>query len=88
MTIENQIFARCGTINRDIIQFDAGLFFRNLLLFDNFILETIRLKKFHHLVNHIGFEQTIELLNYKHIKIRCMASSIESLGQSVVFGIV
>jgi hypothetical protein len=86
MTIENQILSRCGIIENENMQFDVGLFFRNLLLFDNFILDSIRLKEIPYLVNYIGFDQTVELLKYKHFKIRCMALSIGSVGQTSVLG--
>lgn len=86
MVIENQIFSRCVTIEHETIHFDVGLFFRNLLLFDDFILDSTRLKEFPHLVNLIGFDQTEELLKYKHFKIRCMALTIGSVGQSAFLG--
>ena len=86
MAIENQILSRSGTIENEVFQFDIGLFFRHLLLFDNHILDSIRLKELPHLVNKIGFNQTVELLKYKNFKIRCMALSIGSVGQTLVLG--
>jgi len=86
MGIDKQIFSKCGTAEDEIVHFDVGLFFRNLLLFDNFILDSIRLKEFPHLVNLIGYDQTVELLKYKHFKIRCMALAIGSVGQTKVLG--
>ena len=86
MGIDKQIFSKCGTVEDEIMHFDVGLFFRNLLLFDNFILDSIRLKEFPHLINLIGFDQTVALLKYRHFKIRCMAQSVGSVGQTEVLG--
>jgi uncharacterized small protein (DUF1192 family) len=55
----------------DDIDFDVGLFFRRLLLFDTYFMHTIRLMEFPHLVRLIGYEGVIDILNSGLLKLDC-----------------
>lgn len=82
----NTLLSRCSEANGDDINFDAGLLFRNLLLFDTYILNSIRLKELPILVEKIGYDQITELIKHKSFKIRCNATSTGSVGQATVLG--
>ena len=86
MDIETRLMGRCGHIEKDAIKADIGLLFRNLLLFDVYILDSVRLQEFPHLLRVLGYEQTLELINYQALKIRCDALTIGSVGQTAVLG--
>jgi hypothetical protein len=56
---------------RDIIvKLDLGGFVRRLLLFDTYVLYSVRLKEIPELVGHFGFEGTISLLSSGALEIR------------------
>jgi hypothetical protein len=57
---------------RDIkVKLDAEGFIRRLLLFDNYILYSVRLKEIPELVRHFGYEGTLALLSSGALEIRC-----------------
>ncbi|HEV1995417.1 MAG TPA: hypothetical protein VGR03_13890 [Candidatus Acidoferrum sp.] len=57
---------------RDIsVALDVGGFVRRLLLFDTYILYSVRLKEIPELVRHFGFQGTMDLLSSGALEIRC-----------------
>lgn len=73
MDINKRIHGPCGVrlTTSDDIRFDAELFFRRLLLFDVYFLETIRFWEFPHLVKMIGYDAIIQILKSNILKIDC-----------------
>lgn len=53
------------------VTLDVESFVRRLLLFDTYVLYSIRLKEIPELVRHFGFEGTLALLSSGAIEIRC-----------------
>lgn len=61
-----------NTSNRDIsITLDLAGFVRRLLLFDTYILYSVRLKEIPELVRHFGLEGTLAMLSSGALEIRC-----------------
>src|SRR5579859_2654021 len=57
---------------RDIsVELDVESFVRRLLLFDTYILYSVRLKEIPELVRHFGYSGTLELLKSGALEIRC-----------------
>ncbi|HXN24597.1 MAG TPA: hypothetical protein VOA41_17815 [Candidatus Dormibacteraeota bacterium] len=57
---------------RDIgVELDVEGFIRRLLLFDSYILYSVRLKEIGELVRHFGYEGTLMLLSSGALEIRC-----------------
>jgi hypothetical protein len=57
---------------RDIsVKLDVEGFIRRLLLFDTYILYSVRFKEIPELVRHFGYEGTLALLNSGALEIRC-----------------
>lgn len=57
---------------RDIsVALDVSGFVRRLLLFDTYILYSVRLKEIPELVRHFGFQGTMDLLSSGALEIRC-----------------
>jgi hypothetical protein len=63
----------------DDVDFDVGLFFRRLLLFDTYLMHTIRLMEFPHLVRMVGYEGVIDILNSGVLKIDCDATILAEI---------
>ncbi|OCC16386.1 hypothetical protein DBT_0203 [Dissulfuribacter thermophilus] len=83
MSLKEKIIARCVKDyagNEPII--DVGSIFLKLLLFESFILDSIRLKEFKVLVEAIGIEQTLLLLDSGILKINCDPLTIGQTGQA------
>ena len=66
------------------VEVDVGNILRRLLLFDTYILKTIRLKEFPEIVRRLGFEATLHLLSSDAFKIHCDALSTGQTGQATV----
>ena len=58
---------------------------RRLILFDQFILNSVRLKEFPELIRRLGFEGTRELLSAGLIEVRCECLQMSQVGQSGLF---
>ncbi len=57
---------------RDItVALDVGGFVRRLLLFDTYVLYSVRLKEIPELVRHFGFQGTMDLLSNGALEVRC-----------------
>jgi len=65
----------------DDVDFDVGLFFRRLLLFDTYFMHTIRFTEFPHLVRLIGYEGVIEILNSGLLKLDCDTTALAEISQ-------
>lgn len=57
---------------------------RRLLLFDTYILQSIRLREFPAIVAGLGYGQTMELLSSNALKLHCDALTIGQVGQLAV----
>lgn len=85
--LHDNIYGRCANIlgnSNDQIEFDIDLFLQRILLFENFTLETIRLKEIPLLAEKIGIDGLILLLECDFFKIHCEALSIGQIGQTSV----
>jgi len=57
---------------RDItVTLDVESFIRRILLFDTYILYSVRLKEIPELVRHFGYEGTLTLLSSGALEVRC-----------------
>ena len=63
------------------IDFDIGLFFRRLLLFDTYFMRTNRFMEFPHLVRLIGYKGVIDILKSGLLKLDCDATVLAEISQ-------
>lgn len=63
---------------------DVGGILRRLLLFDTYILKSIRLREFPAIVDRLGFDETIELLRSGALRIHLDALTVAQTGQATV----
>ena len=63
---------------------DVGGILRRLLLFDTYILKSIRLREFPTIVERLGFDATIELLRSGALRIHLDALTVAQTGQLTV----
>lgn len=86
MDIQNSIYSRFAVIGKtnDDIVIDVNGFITRLLLFDKYIVDSIRLQDIPQLVKNFGLDGLIELLNSGALKIHCDALSIGQVGQATV----
>ncbi len=59
---------------------------RQLLLFDQYVLASVRLQEFPHLLGCLGFAGLRDLLNSRLLEVRCECIQIAQVGQSGLFG--
>lgn len=83
MDIRKRIHGPCGarlpTMNE--MDFDIGLFLRRLLLFDTYILDTMRFMEFPHLVKFLGYDAVLEILKSDFFKIDCNPTALAEVSQ-------
>jgi len=72
--------------NGEITDVDVDGLVRRLLLFDKYVLVSVRLQEFPHLVRHLGYEGLRDLLFEKLIEIRCECLQLAEMGQAGMFG--
>ena len=65
----------------DEVAVDLGALVRRLILFDRYILQTIRLKELPHFVRTFGYNGTLVLFQSGLVDIECDAGSIAQVGQ-------
>lgn len=65
---------------------DVDGLLQRLLLFDNYVLVSVRLQEFPHLVRHLGFAGLRDLMFGRLIEIRCECIQLAEMGQSGMFG--
>src|SRR5437588_9466656 len=68
------VIARNGEVGG--VDFDSLI--ERLLLFDGYVLRTVRLKEIPFLVRGLGYDQTLELLNSGLIQLQCEVTQIGS----------
>jgi hypothetical protein len=66
--------------------FDMGGLVRRLLLFDKYIVVSIRLQEFRYLAQHLGYARTRDLFDSGLIEIRNECVQMGDLGRSGLFG--
>lgn len=98
MSIRDRLLAPCATLlpdEDDVVTVDIGAVVRRLLLFDTYVLESIRFLETRALVEAFGFDGLLKLLGSGALKIRCqvctlghfppaMSSETEALGQGLL----
>ncbi|MDD5051710.1 MAG: hypothetical protein PHO27_03125 [Sulfuricurvum sp.] len=83
MDIQNRLIARSAElIDQNSIRFDFDVFLQRLLLFETYILDSIRLKEIPYLIDCFGYEGLIKLLDANIFKIQATANSIGQIGQT------
>lgn len=70
----------------DVVGADVAGIIRRLLLFDQYVLSSIRLKEFPFLASRIGYTGLRDLLKAGMIQIRCECLQIAQIGQSGLLG--
>src|ERR1700683_2880428 len=60
---------------------------RQLLLFDQYVLVSVRLQEFPHLLRHLGYAGLRDLLSASLLEVRCECVQIAQVGQSGLFGV-
>lgn len=86
MGMIDRLLSRCGQANQDNTKvcLDPGTFFRNLLLFDTYVLDSIRLLEFLELSKIIGYGQLRALLGSGALRIEVDALTVGQTGQCTV----
>jgi hypothetical protein len=86
MILNNRLIGRSATLHPKSgdVEVDVGCIFRKLILFDTFILSSIRLKEIPEIVRRIGYESTLQLLNSKAFRIYCDIQTVGQTGQLTV----
>ena len=86
MVSQNRLLASSATSIPETknVNVDVGGILRRLLLFDTYILNSIRLKEFPEIVKRLGFDVTLQLLSSEAFKIHCSAQSTAQTGQATV----
>lgn len=69
-----------------VIDVDVSTLIRRLLLFDKYVLVSVRLGEFPLLARYFGYEGLRDLLAAKLIEIRCECLQLGQMGQSGMFG--
>ena len=85
MDFRNRLFASAAKVkseDREQTEFFAAEFLERLILFEEYILESIRLKEIPHLVQLFGNSPVLELLKSGKLKIYCDAVTMGSTGQA------
>ncbi len=70
------------TPGSDVVDTDVGALIRRLLLFDKVTVESIRLKEIPWLINAVGADGLIELLDSGALEIVCDALTVGQIGQA------
>jgi hypothetical protein len=71
---------------RTVVDVDVDGLIRRLLLFDKYVLASVRLKEFPLLAKYLRFEGLRDLLAAKLIEVRCECLQLAQVGQSGQFG--
>jgi hypothetical protein len=69
-----------------VIDVDLGGLVRRLLLFDKYVLTSVRLQEFPILARRLGYGPLKDLLDARLIEIRCESLQLTQIGQSGLFG--
>jgi hypothetical protein len=71
---------------RKVVDVDIEGLVRRLILFDKYVLVSVRLQEFPMLVKHLGYEGLRDLLSAKLIEIRCECMQLAQTAQSGMLG--
>jgi hypothetical protein len=84
MDIRKRLIAPCARITTDHEnpEVDLGGFALNLLLFEKYILKSVRLLEIPHLVRAFGYDATRALLKSNALDVKCDARTGAQIGQS------
>lgn len=72
--------------NGEVVGVDAEGLVRRLILFDSYVLNSVRLQEFPLLATSLGYEGLRDLLSSKMIEIRCECLQMAQVGQAALFG--
>jgi len=86
MNITSRLLSRCATFsgNSEIPNVDVGAVARRLLLFDTYILESVRMSEMPRLIQAFGPSGLTTLLDAGVLRVQCQAVSIADVGQSTL----
>ena len=70
----------------EVIDVDVEGLVRRLILFDKYVLVSVRLQEFPLLVKHLGYEGLRDLLSAKLIEVRCECMQLAQMAQSGMLG--
>jgi hypothetical protein len=70
----------------EVTDVDVNGLVRRLLLFDRYVLISVRLQEFPHLVKYLGYEGLRDLLFARLIEVRCECLQVTNVAQSGLFG--
>ncbi len=70
----------------EVVGIDVPGLVRRLLLFDQYVLFSVRLEEFPYLASELGFEGLRSLLEARILEVRCECVQIAQVGQSGFFG--
>jgi hypothetical protein len=87
MDFRNSLIAPCAIQseeNRDVLDVDLAALVTRLLLFDKYILQSIRLLEFPEIVKVCGLGGTLDLLSSKALKLQCDVATFGQTGQLAV----
>lgn len=86
MSPVSRLLSNCGNVKWDNGQekfyLSIGTFLRQLILFDEIIVQSVRLKEFGPLIDLFGFKSVMSLLDSGAIRLRCEALTIGEAGQT------
>jgi hypothetical protein len=71
---------------RTVVEVDLDGLIRRLLLFEKYVLVSVRLQEFPLLAKHLGYEGLRDLLSANLIEIRCECLQLAQMGQSGFLG--
>lgn len=83
MSLTQRLIGRCAILDskNDLVKVDLTGFVRRLVLFDRFILESVRLKELPFLLNVFGYDGFTALIQSGAFTIHCDAFTIGQTGQ-------
>lgn len=89
MDIRDRHFGPCisGSTPDGLVSIDAVEFVERLLLFEKYILASVRLKEFPALLRLFGYDGILQLLKSDAISLYCDAVSIAQTGQGLIPGV-
>jgi hypothetical protein len=87
MEITKRLIGTSGILKEaepDLVGVDLDSIIRRLILFDTYILRTIKLQEFPFLVPHLGFDGTLHLLASPAFEIECECVTVGQTGQTAL----
>ena len=83
MDLRQRLIAPFATVSfpGQIVSVDAEAFILRLILFDQYVIQSVRFQEFPELIRVFGFSAVRELLASNAIKVRCEALTVGQVGQ-------